>query len=57
MRVVELTRTSAVAFAPPMTTEGVATKFVPVIVTLVPPAVEPVFGLMAVTVGAGGVVV
>ena len=40
-----------------MVTEGVATKFVPVIVTLVPPAVEPVFGVTAVTVGAGGAVV
>ena len=29
-------------------------RFVPVMVTLVPPALGPVFGLMLVTVGAGG---
>jgi hypothetical protein len=31
-------------------------KLVPVMVTLVPPAVRPLFGATAVTVGAGGLI-
>ena len=37
--------------APPMVTVAPVTKLVPVMVTLVPPAVGPEVGLMAVTVG------
>ena len=40
--------------AVPNFTAVVPVKLVPVIVTLVPPAVVPDVGLMAVTVGAGG---
>ena len=43
-----------VAATPPMVTEVAPVKFVPVIVTLVPPSVVPVAGAMLVTVGAGG---
>lgn len=50
---VSLTTVTLVAAAPPMVTPVTPVKFVPVMVTLVPPAVVPVFGLMAVTVGAG----
>ena len=43
-----------VAAAPPTVTVAVASKFVPVIVIAVPPAVGPDVGLTPVTVGAGG---
>jgi hypothetical protein len=39
----------------PKSTAVAPVKFVPVTVTEVPPAVEPVLGLTEVTVGAGGV--
>ena len=38
---------------PPMVTPVALLRLVPVMVTLVPPAVGPEVGLMAVTVGAG----
>ena len=41
-----------VAAVLPKVTVAPATKFVPVIVTLLPPAVEPLFGETPVTVGA-----
>ena len=41
-----------VAAVPPKVTVAPVTKFVPVIVTLVPPLVEPVVVLRLVTVGA-----
>jgi len=44
-----------VAAAEPNFTVAPVTKFVPVIVTAVPPIVEPVFGDTPVTVGAGAV--
>jgi len=47
-----LTTTTFVAAAPPNVTVAPAAKFVPVIVTDVPPAVDPVFGLTLLTVGA-----
>jgi len=50
---VALTTVTAVAAAPPMVTDVAPLKLVPVMVTAVPPAVLPVFGLIAVTVGAG----
>ena len=40
-----------VAAAPPMVTPVALDRFVPVIVTLVPPAVVPLVGEMALTVG------
>ena len=43
--VVELTTLTEVAATPPIVTELVPVKFVPVIVIAVPPAVGPVFGL------------
>ena len=43
-----------VAEVPPKLTVAVAVKFVPVIVTVVPPAAVPVPGEIPVTVGAGG---
>src|SRR5580704_2545194 len=43
------------AALPPRLTVAPAAKFVPVIVTAVPPAVEPVFGDTLLTVGAGAV--
>jgi hypothetical protein len=46
-----LTTTPLVAAALPNVTVAPATKFVPVIVTAVPPAVVPLFGLTLVTVG------
>jgi hypothetical protein len=49
---VALTTTTLVAAVPPNVTVAPAAKFVPVIVTAVPPAVGPVFGDMLVTVGA-----
>ena len=47
-----LTVTLVAAFEPKLT-EAPLTKFVPVIVTMVPPVVGPAVGLMLVTVGAG----
>ena len=52
MIVVELLTTTLVAAAPPMVTEVAPVKLVPEIVTDVPPAVEPVDGLIPLTVGA-----
>ena len=49
--VVLFTTTTFVAAAPPNVTVAPLTKFVPVIVTAVPPAVDPLFGLTLVTVG------
>jgi hypothetical protein len=51
--VVAFTTTTLVASARviPNSTAAPAAKLVPVIVTAVPPAVEPVFGLTPVTVG------
>ena len=47
-----LTTTTFVAAVPPNVTVAPAAKFVPVIVTDVPPAVEPLFGDTLLTVGA-----
>jgi hypothetical protein len=49
--VVLLTTTTFVAAALPNFTVAPATKFVPVIVTAVPPAVDPLLGLTLLTVG------
>jgi len=49
--VVLFTTTTLVAAALPNVTVAPATKFVPVIVTAVPPAVDPLFGLTLLTVG------
>jgi hypothetical protein len=49
--VVLLTTTTLDAAAPPIVTVAPAAKFVPVIVTPVPPAVVPLFGEILVTVG------
>jgi hypothetical protein len=49
--VVLLTTTTLVAAVPPNVAVAPATKFVPVIVTAVPPAVEPLFGDTLLTVG------
>ena len=46
-----LTTTTLVAAVPPNVTVAPEAKFVPVIVTAVPPAVDPLFGDMPVTVG------
>ena len=46
-----LTTTTFVAAVPPNVTVAPATKLVPVIVTAVPPAVEPPFGDTLLTVG------
>jgi hypothetical protein len=48
---VALTTTTLVAAVLPNVTVAPAAKLVPVMVTAVPPAVEPVFGLTPVTVG------
>jgi hypothetical protein len=48
---VPLTTTTLLAAALPNVTVAPATKFVPVTVTAVPPAVEPLLGLTLVTVG------
>ena len=53
---VALTTTTLVAALPPNVTEAGAVKFVPVIVTGVPPAGRPAFGDTFVTVGAGAYV-
>jgi hypothetical protein len=55
MIVVLLRTATPVAVLPPRLTVAPAPKFVPVIVTAVPPAVEPVFGDTLLTVGAGDV--
>jgi hypothetical protein len=49
--VVLFTTITFVAAVPPNVTVVPAAKFVPVIVTPVPPAVDPLFGLTFVTVG------
>ena len=49
--VVLLTTTMFVAAAPPNVTVAPEAKFVPVIVTAVPPPVDPVFGDTLLTVG------
>jgi hypothetical protein len=46
-----LTTTTLVAAFPPIVTVAPAAKFVPAIVTAVPPTVGPVFGATLVTVG------
>src|SRR5204862_1748050 len=51
--VVALVTVTAAAAVPPTVTVAPLTKFVPVIVTPVPPAVAPDGGAMLVTVGAG----
>jgi hypothetical protein len=48
---VPLATTTFVAAAPPNVTAAPAAKFVPVIVTAVPPVVDPAFGDMLLTVG------
>ena len=52
MMVVASTTVALVAAAPPSDTVAPVTKFEPVIVTGVPPAVGPESGAIAVTVGA-----
>jgi len=49
--VVLFTTTTLVAAAPPNVAVAPVAKFVPVIVTAVPPAVDPLFGDTLVTVG------
>jgi hypothetical protein len=49
--VVLFTTTTFVSADPPNVTVAPAAKFVPVIVTAVPPSVDPLFGLTLVTVG------
>ena len=49
--VVPFTTTTLVAAAPPNVTPAPAAKFVPVIVTAVPPSVVPLLGLTLLTVG------
>jgi len=51
--VVLFTTTTFVAAAAPNVTAAPPTKFVPVIVTAVPPAVDPLLGLTLLTVGTG----
>ncbi len=53
--VVAFTMVTPVQGAPPMVTEVAPVKLVPVMVTAVPPAAGPLFGVMAVTVGATAV--
>ena len=50
--VVALTTVTVVAGVVPNFTEVAAVRLVPVIVTVVPPVIGPVFGLIAVTAGA-----
>jgi len=50
---VALTTVTLVAAAPPMVTPVAPVKLVPVIVTFVPPNVEPELGLIPLTVGRG----
>jgi hypothetical protein len=49
--VVLFTTTTFVPAAPPNVTVAPAAKFAPVIVTAVPPSVDPLFGLTLLTVG------
>ena len=49
--VVLFVTTTFLAAVPPNVTVAPAAKFIPVIVTAVPPAVDPLFGLTLVTVG------
>ena len=49
--VVLFTTTTLVAAVPPNVAVAPAAKFVPVIVTAVPPSVDPLFGLTLLTVG------
>ena len=49
--VVLFATTTLVAAAPPNVTVAPAAKFVPVSVTAVPPAVDPLFGVTLLTVG------
>jgi hypothetical protein len=51
--VVLFVTTTFVAAAEPNVTVAPVAKFVPVIVTAVPPAVEPLFGETLLTVGVG----
>ena len=51
---VDDTTVTFVAGTVPKSTVAPVPKLVPVMVTLVPPAVDPTFGLTFVTVGAGG---
>jgi hypothetical protein len=51
--VVALLTVNVVAAVPPKVTEVAPVKPVPVIVTTVPPAVGPMFGVKLVNVGAG----
>ena len=55
MIVVLFTTTTFVAAVLPNVTVAPVAKFVPVIVTAVPPAVDPLFGLTLLTVGTGPV--
>jgi formyltetrahydrofolate synthetase len=48
-----LAKDTPVAATPPKVTDGTASKFVPVMVTLVPPSVGPELGVTLATVGAG----
>jgi hypothetical protein len=50
--VVLFTTTTLLAAAPPNVSVAPLAKFVPVIVTAVPPVVAPLFGLTLVTVGS-----
>ena len=50
--VVELTKAKVAALTPPMVTPVAPVKSVPVMVMLVPPAVEPLVGEILITVGA-----
>ncbi len=52
--VVSLTTVTPVASVAPKVTVAPLTKFVPVIVTAVPPVSGPLVGSMEVTVGVGG---
>jgi hypothetical protein len=54
VRVVLLLTTTLVAAVPPNVTVAPVAKFVPVIVTAVPPAAAPLFGETLVTVGVLG---
>ena len=50
--VVELTKAKVAALTPPMVTAVAPVKSAPVMVMLVPPAVEPLVGEILITVGA-----
>ena len=53
--VVALTTLTLVAAVPPIVTAVAPVRFMPVMLTDVPPAVGPVFGVIDVTVGAAAV--